>query len=300
MPNCVYGYVIYSDEYNSFHNVKAEYFGLTDIFINAKPKTKFWNSLIKNEKLKKEQMILNDFIRRYDEYYFKEEDKHLYDKAIKLIDKLVEEEQDINNKRVIEKRKLKYIMVKTDKQNYLYNLAKKYYNSIKFEWVGIISDSINKHKNDDIIIKYITERYINGEQNKNKIIYHNLKRTTEEIKQDRSNRSKLWRDNNQEKYKETQKKWKQENNDKAVGYVKKSLYYKKLLPLTKDDVREIEQKIINIIKDNNKKDAIQLMSEMIIDNKQNHIIIKKVIKELEYTELSKSISNRLTYLKKIN
>ncbi len=298
MPNCVYGYIIYSNEYNAFNNKHVEYFGLTDMYINFKPNNKFWNKLINEEKIKKEKMILNDFITRYADHYFKEEDKHLYDKEIKLIDKLVKAEPDVNNKRTIEKRKLKYIMIKTDKQKFLYNLTKNYTNSIKLEWIGIVKDSIDKHKADDSVIKGITERYINGEQNKDKIIYHNLKKTTEEIKQDKVYRAKLWRESNPEKFKETQKKWKQENNDKSVGYVKKSLYYKKLLPYTKDDVIELEKKIINIIKYNNKKDSTQLLCEMIIDNKQNHIIIKKVIKDIEYTELSKSISNRLTYLKK--
>jgi len=300
MPNCVYGYIIYSDEYNAVNNQQVEYVGLTDMYINANPKTKFWNKLLTEEKIKKEEMILNDFITRYACHYFKEEDKHLYNKEMKLINKLVEAETDVNNKRTIEKRKLKYIIIKTDKQKFLYNITKKYLHNIKLKWIGLVHDSIDKYKNDDSIIKGITERYINGEQNKNKIIYHNIKKTTEEIKQDKIYRAKLWRENNQEKFKEAQKIWKQENKDKAVGYVKKSLYYKKLLPYTKEEVREIEEKIITIIKDNSKKDSVQLMCEMIIDNKQNHIIIKKVIKDIEYDVLGKSISNRLTYLKKIN
>jgi hypothetical protein len=298
MPNVVYAYVIKSNEYNALNNTNTEYFGLTDMYINAKPNTQFYNKLLKDQKLKKEETILNDFIRRYDDYYFKQEDKHLYDRAIKLIDELVEDEADINNKRIIEKRKLKYIMVKTDKQLFLYNLAKKYTNSIILNWVGVVKDSIDKHKNDDCVIKSVTERYINDKKNKDKIIYHNIKKTTEEIKQDRLNSNKLWRKNNPEKHKEHQKKWKQKNNDKAVGYVKKCLYYKKLQPLTKEEVREIEEEIKNIIETNNKKDSIHLLCEMIIDNKQNHIIIKKVLKEIEYNELCKPISNRLTYLKK--
>jgi len=299
MPNVVYSYRIKSNDYNKLQPY-TEYYGLCDIYINANPDTPFFKKLAKIERQKKENLILNDFMRRYDDYYFKEEDKHLYDRQMKIIDKEIEDEPDINKKRDIEKRKMKYIFVKTEKQLFLYNLAKKY-NDTTLEWIGKVKDSLDKHKNDDCVIKGVIERYINGEENKNKIIYHNLNKTTEEIKNDRSRLNKLWRTKNPEKHKENKIKWAKKNPDKMNEYQKKSLYFKKLSPLTKEEVIKIEKKVEDIMANNHKKEAVNKLCEMIIEDKQNHIIIKKVIKELQQQDYFKqSLSTKLTNLKKSN
>jgi hypothetical protein len=300
MPNVVYGYTIKSNFYNKSHSY-TEYYGLCDIFINAKANTPFFKKLAKTERQKKEKAILSDFIRRYDEYYFKEEDKHLYERQMKIIDKEIENEPDINNKRAIEKRKLKYIFVKTEKQQFLYNLAKKYDDDVEIEWKPRVKGSIGKKKNDDCVIKGVIERYINADENKNKIIYHNLNKTTEEIKNDRIKRAMEWNSKNPEKHKELKKNWAKKNAHKINEYNKKSLYFKKLLPLTKEEVIEIEKKVEDIMGNNCKKDAVNKLCEMIIEDKQNHIIIKKVIKELQQQDYFKqSISTKLTNLKKSN
>jgi hypothetical protein len=273
---------------------------LCDIFINAKADTPFFKKLAKKERQKKEQLILNDFMRRYDDYYFKEEDKHLYDRQMKIIDKEIADEPDINKKREIEKRKMKYIFVKTEKQQFLYNLAKKY-SDVDFEWKSRVKGSVGKYKNDDCIVKYVMETYINADENKHKIIYHSLKKTEEELKNYRYEKNKEWRRKNPEKHKEQVKKWVKENTDKQNEYNKKSLYFKKLLPLTKEEVIEIEKKVENIMGCHRKKDAVNLLCQMIIEDKLNHIIIKQMIKRLQQQDYFKqSISTKLTNLKKSN
>ena len=297
MPNVVYSYTIKSNFYNKSHSY-TEYYGLCDIFINAKANTPFFKKLAKMERQKKEKAILSDFIKRYEDYYFKEEDKHLYERQMKILDKQIENEPE--NKEAIEKRKLKYIFVKTEKQKFLYNLAKKY-DDVEFVWKARVKDSIGKKKNDDCILKYVMENYINADENKNKIIYHTLKKTEEEIKDDRTRRTMDWIKKNPEKHKELKKNWAKENADKMNEYKKKSLYFKKLLPLTKEEVIEIEKKVEDIMANNRKKDAVNKLCEMIIEDKQNHIIIKKVIKELQQQDYFKqSISTKLTNLKKSN
>jgi hypothetical protein len=300
MPNIVYSYIIKSLEYNKLQNQTIEYFGLTNIFINAKQDTPFYKKLLKKELSKKENIILNDFIRRYEDYYFDETEIYKYEKQIKLIDKLAEEETNVNIKRAIIKRKEKYIIVKTDKQKYLHNLATRFSNSTKLVWIGKVKDSLNKHKNDEDVISYVIEKYVNNENNKDKIIYHNLKKSKEDLNYEQRQRNIKWIENNKERYKELHKNWCKENADKMNEYVKKYLYYKKLKPWSKDEVKEKEQNVIDIISDNNKKQSINLMCKMIIEDKQNHIIIKKVIKELQQeTYFKRSISSRLSYLKKI-
>jgi len=297
MPNVVYSYIIKSYDYNSTYPY-TEYYGLCDIFINAKADTPFFKKLAKMERQKKQKAILSDFIKRYDDYYFKEEDKHLYERQMKILDKQIEDEPE--NKEAIEKRKLKYTFVKTEKQQFLYNLAKKY-DDVEIVWKSQVKDSVGKKKNDDSIVKFVMENYINADKNKNKIIYHNLKKTTEEIKNENIKRAVEWNSKNQEKHKELKKDWAKKNADKMNEYNKKSLYFKKLLPLTKEEVIEIEKKVEDIMANNRKKDAVNKLCEMIIEDKQNHIIIKKVIKELQQQDYFKqSISTKLSNLKKSN
>jgi len=298
MPNVVYSYTIKSNVYNKSHSF-TEYFGLCDIYINAKADTPFFKKLAKIERQKKENLILTDFMRRYDDYYFKEEDKNLYERQMKIIDKEIENEPDINKKREIEKRKMKYIFVKTDKQQFLYNLAKKY-SDVDFEWKSRVRGSVGKYKNDDDIVKYVIDTYINADENKSKIIYHNLKKTDEELKDDRTRRTTEWILKNPEKHKDLKKNWEKKNPEKRNEYNKKSLYFKKLLPLTKEEVIEIEEKVENIMGNYRKKDAVNKLCDMIIEDKQNHIIIKKMIKQLKQQDYFKqSLSTKLTNLKKI-
>ena len=296
MPNIVYSYRIKSNIYNKLHSY-TEYFGLCDICINAQVDTPFFKKLAKQEREKKEQLILSDFMRRYSDY-FKEEDTHLYNRQMKILDKQIENESDINVKRQIEKSKMKYIFAKTPKQLFLYNLAKKY-SDVEFEWKYRVKGSVGKYKNDDCIVKHVIETYINADENKNKIIYHSLKKTEEEIKNYRYEKNKEWRSKNPEKHKEHSKKWAKENTDKQNDYNKKCLYFKKLRPLTKSDVIELEKTIENIIANNIKKDAVKKLCDMIFEDKQNHIIIKKVIKDLQQQDYFKqSITTKLTNMKK--
>ena len=145
------------------------------------------------------------------------------------------------------------------------------------------------------------ETYINSDENKDKIIYHNLKKTEEEIKNDRTRRTTEWIEKNPEKHKAHVKKWSKENTDKRNEYNKKSLYYKKLSPLSKEEVIKIEKKVEEIMGNYRKKDAVNKLCEMIIEDKLNHIIIKKMIRELQQQDYFKqSISTKLTNLKKSN
>jgi len=303
MANYVFGYIIYSKSYNSLRKVNKKYFGLTDIFLSGDENSVFFKKKRREEKIKLEYKILSNFTNKYGTYYFKEQDLLKYNKIMKRIDLEIENEPDVNNKLKINRRRDNYIFVKTEKQEFLYHLANHYEDDLTFEWIGCIKNSRKKFKDDNEIVKYVFDTYINAEKNKDITFYHNINKTDEE-KQEKNalklEQLKKWKKENPEKSKECQLNWKKENRDKCLEYSRRCLYHKKLLPLKKEEINDIEKEVINILETHKRKDMIDKYCKMIIDNKQNHIIIKKVMKELEQKSVPLSISSRLSYLKKIN
>jgi hypothetical protein len=292
-------YIIYSDRYNKKTNTITEYFGIAKIYKGATKKEQLQKIIIKNNKLDYEDQRIQKLILLYDNYYLLESQKNKYNTIIKRINKEIDKaRQELTRKEfIIERNKLiaskeKYKIITHDRQLFLKELVIKYQDDIKLKW--LLPLNINE---DETNITEEGYKYIDNEDNKNKIIYHNLSKykTHEELINKTKELQQIWKENNKDKLKEYSENFREEYKDKINKKQNDKNYLKKTSQhYTTDEVKRHEQTIINIIKDNEKKKAVNILCEMINEDTNIRIIINK----LTDTKYKSSIRSRLNYLGK--
>ena len=150
---------------------------------------------------------------------------------------------------------------------------------------------------DDTNITEESYKYIDDEINKNKIIYHNLSKykTQEELINKTKELQQIWRENNKDKLQEYRENYRDEYKDKINKRRTDKYYFKKTEQVyTTDEVKRHEQSITDIIKDNDKKKAVNILCDMIKEDSNIRVIINKLVD----TKYKSSIRSRLKYLAK--
>jgi hypothetical protein len=294
-----YPYIIYSDRYNKKTKTITEYYGVAKIFKGATKKPQLQKIIIKNNKRDYEDNRIQNIILIYDNYYLLESERNKYNAIIKRLDNKIYEAKKklLRNDFIIEQNKIiasqdKYKIITHDRQLFLKNIVTKYQDDIKIKWLPPLN--IN---DDDNNITEESYKYIDDETNKNKIIYHNLSKykTHEELINKTKELQQIWKENNKDKLQEYAENYRDEYKDKINERKKNKYYLKKTEQVyTTDEIKRHEQSITDIIKDNDKKKAVNILCDMIKEDSNIRVIINKLI-DAKYKS---SIRSRLKYLGK--
>lgn len=318
---------IYSNSYNN-HNISKKpiyYFGIAEILCkDAELDTPLFNSIVSINRREYRDKKMKQFETQYGEYLFTESELPRYNNVIKAIDLKIDDARRNNDKEKVSKlikSKEKYKFVKTEKELHLHNIAKNI--DFTLEWVKVLRDYKNKDSNNKKLNKEVYD-YIKNRLDENTIFYHSLVNilSDEEKRKRDAERIRKWKKENPEKAKQCTKNYFKDpaNKEKINATMRKCLYKKKLKPhFTDEEIDKHEKTIIEIVENNNKKNCVNKLADMINENKAYHIIIKHILNEdfdynkinitenhlsKEFSKLSndyrKSLSKRLTYLKKLN
>ncbi len=289
-------YIIYNPSYNKKTDTITEYYGVVKIYCGTYKKKSLMNIIIKNNKNDYEEARINKIISCYENYYFDKSSISNYNTIINKINEKIEDAKKHLSKReyIIEKNKLmssllKYKIITNDKQRFLKDIVSKNKGNIRFTWLD------NLECDEDDIINEVY-KYINADENKNKIIHHKFSKykTDEERIKNQKQLAKEWKSNNQDKIKEYQQSYREGHRDKINERQNRKNYLNKLDKyFTIDEIDEYEKEIKKIIQNNKEIDVVKLLCDIIINDNNVRIIINKIVDK----NIKPKIRNRLKYIR---